>query len=83
VSAIAIILTVLFAAIGLAALVGLACLWRMLDWQEVEDDRLQHEIAGARRRGRGWLDLRRWFAPQPRLLTYRRDRLGRFRRYRR
>jgi hypothetical protein len=81
-----IILTGLFVAVAIAALLALAWLGRSLRWEVVEDDRLDYATA----RGRGvpaalrfWMRRRGWFGPKKRLLTYRRDELGRFRRYRR
>ena len=61
------ILTIL---VSIAALVGLAMLWLSASWEVLDDEQIPRKSA-----------FRRWFGP-PRL-TYRRDRLGRFRRYRR
>jgi hypothetical protein len=79
VSALLIAVMVSFAALGFAALFVLARLSRALRWEQVDDDRLHHELSTTR----GWAMLRGWFTPRHRLLTYRRDALGRFRRHRR
>jgi hypothetical protein len=81
VSATFIILVVLSGAVGVCALLALAWLWRTLRWEVVDDDALHYEVSRGRSAGRSW--LKAWLKPKPRLLTYRRDRLGRFRRYRR
>jgi hypothetical protein len=75
----------MFVAIAVGAVVALTWLGRSLRWEVVDDDRLDYE--GPRRRGapgglRTWLRRHAWPSPRQRLLTYRRDRLGRFRRYR-
>jgi hypothetical protein len=74
------ILTVLCVAAGAGALLLGARLLRSIEWEVIDDDEL-HERISAGGRAAGW--LRRWTKPRPRMLTYRRDRLGRFRRYRR
>jgi hypothetical protein len=67
-------LAILALLVALTALIGLAWLWLSSSWEVVEDDEVVHRIAGR--------SLRRWFGRKTRLLTYRRDRQGRFRRYR-
>ena len=84
-SATLIILTGLFAAVAIGAIVALTWLGRGLRWETIEDDQLDYE---GRRRGasaafRAWLRRHAWFGSKRRLLTYRRDDRGRFRRYRR
>jgi hypothetical protein len=81
-----IILTGLFVTVAIGAVAALAWLGRTLRWEVVEDDRLDYEPSV--RRGptaafRAWLRRRSWLGSKRRLLTYRRDELGRFRRYRR
>ena len=61
--------------VALTALVGLAGLWLSTSWEVVEDDQALERMSGK--------GLRGWFSRRNRLLTYRRDHLGRFRRYRR
>ena len=80
-SAALIILTVLAGAIGIGALLALAWLWHALRWEVVDDDRLDYGISRGRGSGRRWFTA--WHRPRAPLLTYRRDVLGRFRRYRR
>ena len=62
-------------AVALVAFVGLAWMWVSTSWEVVEDDQAIERIHGG--------GLRGWFGRKSRLLTYRRDHLGRFRRYRR
>jgi hypothetical protein len=76
-----IILAVLSSTIGIGALLTLAWLSRALKWEVVDDDELHYRLSRDRFSGRAW--LKRWLKPKPRLLTYKRDHLGRFRRYRR
>ena len=75
------ILALLSGAVAICALAALAWLWRALRWEVVEDDQLHYQISRGRLSGLVW--LKAWLKPKPRLLTYGRDRLGRFRRYRR
>jgi hypothetical protein len=81
VSATFIILIVLSGAVSIAALLALGWLWRTLRWEVVDDDELDYRVSQGRSSGRSW--LKAWLKPKPRMLTYRRDRLGRFRRHRR
>jgi hypothetical protein len=85
VSATLIILTGLFAAVTIGAVVALMWLGRGLRWEMVEDDQLDYERRhrGASAAFRAWLRRHAWLGAKRRLLTYRRDDRGRFRRYRR
>ena len=67
------------------ALLWLAARWLASSWELLDDDQLSEKLAP---RGSGhspavWLRVRGWFSGGPRRLTYRRDKLGRFRRIRR
>jgi hypothetical protein len=77
----ALMLTALCVVVGLIALMLGLRLLRALRWETVEDDQLEFRL------GRRGAPVRGWFtgllASRQRLLTYRRDRRGRFRRYRR
>jgi hypothetical protein len=77
----ALILTALGIAVGIAALLLGLWLLRTLKWEAIEDDQLEFRLPQGRSRARGW--LKGLLVPRHRLLTYRRDRRGRFRRYRR
>lgn len=74
------VLSLLGAAVGLGCLVAAVRLWRALKWEVVDDDQLHDRIAAGRSPGGN--RLKAWLKPRTRLLTYRRDRRGRFRRYR-
>lgn len=78
------IILIAFAAVaGLTALCAItALLWlgRTLRWATLDDDQLDSHTTAGRTRF-GWLSF--WRKPKHSLLTYRRDRLGRFRRHRR
>lgn len=76
-----IVLTVLCLALGALVLIGGMVLWRTLRWETVDDDQPDGEFLP--RSGSGRSRLKAWLKPKPKLLTYGRDRLGRFRRYRR
>lgn len=85
-SATVIIFTGLFVLVAISALFALFWLGRSLRWEVVEDDRLDYPNASGRTvpaAFRAWLRRRGWFGSKKRLLTYRRDTLGRFRRHRR
>jgi hypothetical protein len=77
----ALILTVLCIAVGFLAIMLGLWLVRTLRWETVEDDRMEFGPGQGRAPGRGW--FRGLIASRQRLLTYRRDRRGRFRRHRR
>lgn len=77
----ALILTALCLAVGIAAFLLGLWLVRTLRWESVEDDQFEYRVPGGRSSGRGW--FKALLVPKRRLLTYRRDRRGRFRRYRR
>jgi hypothetical protein len=64
------VLAIIAAAATLAAIAGLAWLWLSSSWQVVDDESAPRP-------------LRTWWKPKSRLLTYRRDGRGRFRRHRR
>jgi hypothetical protein len=81
VSATVIILILLSATVGIGCLLTGIWLWRALKWEVVDDDELHERISPDGWSRRKWLGS--WFKPKPPLLTYRRDRRGRFRRYRR
>jgi hypothetical protein len=75
------ILTGLCIAVGVGALIFGLWLLRTLKWEAVEDDQLEFRMPRGGAPGRGW--FKGLIASRQRLLTYRRDRRGRFRRYRR
>lgn len=58
--------------------------WRWLasSWEELDEDQLDAKLSrhsGQHHALGRWLRMREWFAPKSRQLTYRRDKLGRFR----
>ncbi|HEU4651839.1 MAG TPA: hypothetical protein VFS49_10535 [Croceibacterium sp.] len=74
-----------FVAFAGAALLWLAGRWLASSWEVLDDDQL-HEKLGLRGTSHApavWLRVRGWFSGGPRRLTYRRDKLGRFRKIRR
>ena len=80
-SATVIILILLSATVGIGCLLTGIWLWRALNWEVVDDDDLHERISPGAWSRRKW--LRGLLKSKPPLLTYRRDRRGRFRRYRR
>jgi hypothetical protein len=74
------IVAVLGGLLGLGALAALWWLGRSLTWSTIDDDA---PADGAPRHPVLPLWLTAWLRPRSRLLTYRRDERGRFRRYRR
>jgi len=72
-------------AILAGALLWAAGRWLAGSWEVLDDDQLTERLAprGASQSAAVWLRVRGWFAGGPRRLTYRRDKLGRFRRIRR
>ena len=77
----ALILTAVSIAVAVVAVLTGLWLVRSLKWESVDDDQLEYRLSRGRSSGRGWFGG--LLAPRHRLLTYRRDRRGRFRRYRR
>lgn len=76
-------MTAALVAIGAGAILWLACRWLASSWEVLDDDQLSEKLA---RRGAApavWFHVRGWFTGGPRRLTYRRDKLGRFRKIRR
>ncbi|MBT2134534.1 hypothetical protein KK137_09330 [Croceibacterium sp. LX-88] len=69
-------LTIVTAMFAVLAILVAAVLWLARSWEVVDDDRKIHRLY--REAG-----LRGWFSRAPRLLTYRRDGRGRFRRHKR
>lgn len=66
--------------------VGLAILARIFAADVVEDDQADYQVSPVRSWSRLtplWHRLQNWLDSRPKLLTYRRDNLGRFRRVRR
>lgn len=59
--------------------------WLASSWEVLDDDQLSEKLAppGASQSPAVWLRVRGWLIGGPRRLTYRRDKLGRFRRVRR
>lgn len=80
-TALSIILAMLAVVILLGIVAAVVWLLRTLKWEVVDDDELQYRTA--RGRGSGWSWAKAWLKPGRPLLTYRRDRRGRFRRHRR
>lgn len=81
-------MTAVFIALTVLALIVLVCtvaaltwLFRTLKWEVIEDEEFQS--GAAQSRAWTWSGLKAWLKPKPRLLTYRRDHRGRFRRHRR
>lgn len=74
-----IVVAVLAGLIGLGALATLLWLGSTLQWSNLDDDRIDFSAPQGRKRF-GWFGL---LKPRNDLLTYRRDALGRFRKYRR
>ncbi|KRA84289.1 hypothetical protein [Altererythrobacter sp. Root672] len=68
--------TIVTALIVVLAILAAAVLWLARSWEVIDDDRKIHRLF--REAG-----LRGWFRRAPRLLTYRRDGRGRFRRHKR
>ena len=75
------ILFVAFGAVGVALLLYLAWRWLAQSWEVLDDDQLSDKLSGPARHSPGvWMRMLGWFNPRgPRRLTYRRDKLGRFR----
>lgn len=74
-----------FVAIGAGALLWGSARWLASSWEILDDDQLSEKLGpqGASQSAAMWLRVRGWFSGGPRRLTYRRDKLGRFRRIRR
>ena len=79
-----IVFAVLFA-LGTVAVLWLSARWVASSWEVLDDDQLSEKLAprGAGHSATMWLRMRGWFSGGPRRLTYRRDKLGRFRKFRR
>ena len=79
------ILAAALVAIAAAALLWGAGRWLAGSWELLDDDQLSEKLAprGSSQTAAVWLRVRGWFAGGPRRLTYRRDKLGRFRKIRR
>ena len=74
------ILFVAFGAAGVALLLWLGWRWLTQSWEVLDDDQVSEQLAGRARQSPGlWLRMLGWFDRGPRRLTYRRDKLGRFR----
>jgi len=75
------ILFVAFGAVGVALLLCLAWRWLARSWEVLDDDQLSDKLAGTSRQSPAvWMRVLGWLTPRgPRRLTYRRDKLGRFR----
>lgn len=78
-------LVVMAIPVGLAiiALAAGAWLWRSLEIEIAQDDQSSHQPGHQLRRPMARIWERILIKQRPRMLTYRRDRLGRFRRHRR
>jgi hypothetical protein len=72
-------------AVGAGILLWGAGRWLATSWEVLDDDQLSEKLAprGKSPSAAVWFQIRGWFAGGPRRLTYRRDKLGRFRRIRR
>ena len=74
------IIFVALGAIGAGLLLWLAWLWLARSWEVLDDDQLSEKLAGpAPHASPVWRRVQGWFTRKQRLLTYRRDKLGRFR----
>ena len=77
------ILSLGFAVFGVLVLLWLGLRWLARSWEPIDDDQLHERLAGAadlKRMPGLWLRMLGWFGGAgPRRLTYRRDKLGRFR----
>ena len=72
---------VAFGAVGVSALLWLAWRWLTQSWEILDDDQLSEKFSGHPPESRAvWTRMLGWFTRGPRRLTYRRDKLGRFRR---
>lgn len=71
------------AILAIIALAAGAWLWRSLEIEIAEDDQSRHQPIYQVRRPMSRIWERILVKQRPRMLTYRRDRLGRFRRHRR
>ena len=76
------ILTMGFGVFGALVVLWRGMRWLAQSWEPIDDDELHARLSGAAdpKRAPGlWLRMRGWFSSGPRRLTYRRDKLGRFR----
>jgi threonine/homoserine/homoserine lactone efflux protein len=74
------ILFVAFGAVGVALLLWLGWRWLMRSWEVLDDDQVSERLGPRAHHPPGlWLRMLGWFERGPRRLTYRRDKLGRFR----
>lgn len=74
------IIFVVLGAIGAGLLLWLAWLWLARSWEVLDDDQLSVRLSGPSRQSPAvWVRMLGWFTRGPRRLTYRRDKLGRFR----
>jgi hypothetical protein len=71
------IIMVALGAAGALALVLFAWSWLAKSWQVIDDDQLAERLS--RQAPGWWMRMRGWFVGGPPRLTYRRDKLGRFR----
>lgn len=77
------IVVVALCAAAAAFTLWLAARWLGRSWEVLDDDQLSDKLAASEYHSPArWLGLRGWFTRKPRLLTYRRDERGRFRRIR-
>ena len=75
------IIFVALGAIGFCLLLWLASLWLTRSWEVLDDDQLSEKLSGPTQHSPAvWRRMLGWFVRGPRRLTYRRDKLGRFRR---
>jgi hypothetical protein len=74
-------LTVLGCILVLGTMVALAWLLRNISWEVLDDDQLDYGMPT--QRVNAFAFARNWLKARPKMLTYRRDNRGRFRRHRR
>jgi hypothetical protein len=74
-------LTVLGCILVFGTVAALAWLLRNISWEVLDDDQLDYGMPT--HRVNGWNFAKNWLKARPRMLTYRRDSQGRFRRHRR
>ncbi len=79
------IIIVALVAIGTGAALWAAARWLATSWEVLDDDQLSERLGprGLSHSAAVWFHIRGWFTGGPRRLTYRRDKLGRFRKIRR
>ena len=74
------IIFVALGALGFCLMLWLASLWLTRSWEVLDDDQLSEKLSDRSQHSQAvWRRIGSWFTRGPRRLTYRRDKLGRFR----